>query len=358
MEIINNYTDKEKWNKFVAANSSPSSFLQSFCWGEFNQTILGNDILRWVVTDAGKIKIACQMIKRDLPGGKFFFYVPRGWVWDVDYPNKRAAAYKHLMREIKAQLQGAVFIRFTSTYPWRDYVAGFMRRMKFSQPEILLHYMEPAETLVVDLGKEKKELLADMHQKTRYNIRLAEKKGVTIDLATLATIKKDIYIFYKLSSETARRNKISIYNRKYYEQLITFFTQRKDSEMKIKLYIARHQSKPLASIMVIYFGDAATYLHGASSSEDREFMANYLLQWRAIQDAKKVGLKLYDFWGISNNKKEWSGITRFKRGFGGQEIRFFGAWDYILRPFWYRTFREARLAHRVFRMIKKILTRI
>ena len=156
-------------------------------------------------------------------------------------------------------------------------------------------------------------------------------------------------IFYQLSEETAKRNKIKIYEKDYYEKLVEYFGQG-DKEIKLKMYLAEKDGSPLAAIMVIYFGDGATYLHGASSSEGRELMPNYLLQWRAILDAKKDGYKWYDLWGVSDNNGAWAGITRFKKGFGGEDFRYMGAWDYVLNRKWYNIF----LIMKYFNNIKKL----
>jgi lipid II:glycine glycyltransferase (peptidoglycan interpeptide bridge formation enzyme) len=91
-------------------------------------------------------------------------------------------------------------------------------------------------------------------------------------------------------------------------------------------------------ILVTHFGEVATYLHGASSDDYREFMPNHLVQWEAILDAKRAGCTVYDFWGISPNddpEHSWAGITRFKKGFGGETIHFVGAFDYAFSPLWY-----------------------
>ncbi len=342
MEVAIGYKNKEEWDRFVARNTSPASFLQSFEWGEFNKDILGNEIQRWTVDD-GTLKIAFMLIKKNLPGGRFYYYCPRGLIWQKEFRDERVNYYGKIIKKIKTELGDGVFMRTCPPTEFKGYMYGFMKRFGFRKPKILVHTKEPGKTLVLDLTKSEEELLKEMHQKTRYNIRLAEKKGVK---AREMRDEKDIDIFCKLSEETAKRDKIHIYDRDHYMKLIKYFRE-KSTNMKVKLYISEFENKPLASAIMVYFGDTATYLHGASSNEHRNLMPNHLIQWQMIKDAKKRGMKLYDFWGVSEKNPQWAGITRFKKGFGGRMITFMGTWDYILDKKWYRLFRIMRLFKKI-----------
>lgn len=345
MEIISNYQDKNKWDKFVAENSSPASFLQSWEWGEFNEKILGNPVQRWAVTDKGFLKIIFMLIKKNLPGGRFYYYCPRGLIFKNNYTHKRIKAYTTLLKKIKEELKDGIFVRLLPPYEFKDYMSGFITRLGFIKPKILTHSKEPGKTLILDLTKDKEVLLKEMHHKTRYNIRLAERKNVTIRKMNKKTLKKDIDIFYNLTQTTAKRDKINIYNKGYYSKLINYFFE-KQQNINLKLYIAENENKPLAAIIIMYFGNTTTYLHGASDNISRNLMPNYLLQWQAIEEAKKNGMKIYDFWGISEHNKEWAGITRFKKGFGGKIISFMGSWDYVLNKPWYNLFRVLKFIKR------------
>ncbi len=338
MEIITNYQDKEKWDKFIATNSSPASFLQSWSWGEFNKNILGNKIQRWAVIENNTLKIAALLIQKKLPKNKFYYYCPRGLIFDKKYTDKRINAYTALLKKIKTEIKNIIFIRLLPPYEFKDYMFGFIKRLGFVEPKILTHSKEPDKTLILNLKQTEDELLQAMHHKTRYNIRLAEKKGVTIRTMDDNSQTKDIDIFYKLTQTTGKRDGINIYDKTYYNKLIKYFSDNKNKPT-LKLYIAEFKKEPLAAIMVFYFGDTATYLHGASDNNHRNLMPNYLLQWQAIKDAQKNGYKIYDFWGINEHNKHWAGITRFKKGFGGQTITFMGSWDYVLNKSWYNLFK-------------------
>lgn len=346
MEINTNYKDKQKWNKFVAKNSWPASFLQSWEWGEFNQKILGNQIQRWAVVEDKILRISLMLIKKSLPGGRFYYYCPRGLIWQKEYRDKRVNHYGDIIKKIKTELEGAVFMRTCPPTEFKEYMHGFMQRFGFNKPKVLVHTKEPGKTLILDLNKSLEELSKNMHYKTRYNIRLAEKREVKIRQLQNSTKQKDIDIFYKLTKETAERDKIHIYTKDYYTQLINYLMENNDIELK--LYLAEHNNKPLSAAIVIYFGKTATYLHGASSNQQRNLMPNHLMQWQMIKDAKQAGMQTYDFWGISEKNPHWAGITRFKKGFGGKVVTFLGSWDYILDKKWYRLFK-------IMKILKKII---
>lgn len=342
MQIITEYNQKEAWNGLVAQSTSPASFLQSWEWGEFNREVLGHEIQRWAVMDEGTLRMVFMLIKKNLPGGRFYYYCPRGLVWQKEYADRRANAYGELVRKVKVELKDSAFLRICPPYEFKEYMFGFLKRLGFAKPKILMHTKEPGKTLVMDLGKSQEKLLEEMHSKTRYNIRLSEKKGVKVREMTDKTREKDIEIFCKLTQETAKRDKIHAYDKNYYTGLINYFTQ-KNGELQLKLYMAEYNKKPLSGAIVIYFAKTASYLHGASSSEARNLMPNHLMQWAMIREAKAAGMELYDFWGISEKNPAWRGITRFKKGFGGRPITFLGTWDYVLDKKWYNLFRLGRL---------------
>ena len=202
---------------------------------------------------------------------------------------------------------------------------------------------EPAQTLMLDLKKSEEEILNAMKSKTRYNIRLSQKKGVKV-----FNSKDENYIdkFYELVQETAKRDKIAIHSREHYKMMIKSIP-----DNFLKLYLAEYEGEIIGATIISFFGDVATYLHGASSDKYRNVMANYFLQWEMIREAKKRGCKKYDFGGIKIAQKDdkncdtrWDGITRFKLGFCPQDgvVNFPGCWDIVLRPQKYRLYRRVQ----------------
>jgi lipid II:glycine glycyltransferase (peptidoglycan interpeptide bridge formation enzyme) len=210
-----------------------------------------------------------------------------------------------------------------------------------------LHAVQPRRSLVVDLTPAEDAILARMHQKTRYNIRLAERKQVTV------RPWDDLPAFGAMMQTTAARDQFGVHAPDYYARAYDLFRLHHECE----LLVAEFESRPLAALMVFAHGARAWYLYGASTGDERNRMPAYLLQWEAMRWARRRGCRSYDLWGVPDVELEaleaqfetrgdglW-GVYRFKRGFGGELVRSIGAWDYVLRPLVYRLYR-AVLARR------------
>ena len=205
--------------------------------------------------------------------------------------------------------------------------------------------VQPPDTVVIDLSADEDGLLAAMHRKNRYNIRLAERKGVEVDEADASHLD----LWYDLYRRTARRDGIAIHSREYYARLLEL--PRTDGGVDLRLYLARHEGDVLAGIIVVRYSGGATYLYGASSDEKRNLMPNYALQWRAIVDARRDGCAWYDLYGVpptDDPSHPMHGLYRFKCGFGGIRLRRLGCWDVIGRPVGARLFRLAERARDVY----------
>jgi len=397
---INEITDQQlgpTWDSFIIKNSSPAAFLQSWKWGQFRKQCLDEEVKYFAVcnnntstnTDANSAKSPCPgneanideceliaaalFIKRKLPGGKFYLHCPRGPVVKFLISSSQSQIEKIcklLINKIRetAKQEKIVFARIAPPYERKNARAQECKSAdfkNFSKPKILTNLKEPENTLILNLEKPEEEILQAMHQKTRYNIRLAERKGIKIEIKNLSQHKvvvsaslqkletKDIDVFYDLLKQTAMRDKIKIFNKSYYEKLLTYFNQPQVTNCKpqvtANLFIAKYNNRPLSSIIIIGFGNTATYLHGASSNEHRNLMPNHAIQWAAIKWAKWQGYKWYDFWGIAPKFKnsDWAGISRFKRGFvsekTGKEVDYLGTFDYVLNKKWYNLYRIGKI---------------
>lgn len=178
-------------------------------------------------------------------------------------------------------------------------------------------------TVWIDLKENEDQILAKMKQKTRYNIRLAEKKGVKIRIANI----EEYPTIYKLYAETSIRDQFTIRSQDYYLKLWKYFTELNICEV----LVAEYEDTPIAGLIMYYFGDKAYYVYGMSSNLHRNLMPTYLIQWEAIKRAKHKGIKIYDLWGAPTNLVDsdpmW-GVYKFKLGLGGELIRTIGAWDF------------------------------
>jgi peptidoglycan pentaglycine glycine transferase (the first glycine) len=199
--------------------------------------------------------------------------------------------------------------------------------------------------LLVDLTPDEADLLAAMKSKTRYNIRLAERKGVTVRRGTSA----DVETFNRLMAATSTRNRFGVHSPAYYRAAFELFAPQE----RVALFLAGYRGEPLAGLIAFALGSTAWYFYGASSDAQRNLMAPYAVQWAAMRWAKGIGCTTYDLWGVPDEDEGileeqfigrsdglWS-VYRFKRGFGGRLVRSVGAWDRVYGPLRYRLYRWA-----------------
>ncbi|HOV93447.1 MAG TPA: peptidoglycan bridge formation glycyltransferase FemA/FemB family protein [Spirochaetales bacterium] len=199
------------------------------------------------------------------------------------------------------------------------------------------------DTVVLPLEDEPEQLLASMKPKWRYNIRLAQKKGVEV----VREGAEALGAFQKLYEETAKRDEIAIHEASYYKALFLVAAEFRSQEklpLDLSVWTAKYEGKPLAAIITLFFNKHATYLYGASSNQNRNLMPAYALQWNAILAAKEAGCVDYDFFGIpptDDPNHPMAGLYFFKTGFGGRVVHRIGAIDYPVAPVVYKCFRSA-----------------
>ncbi len=355
---IREIDNQKQWNDFLLSQPTQAGiFLQSWEWLEF-QKALGRKVWRLGITrkdtnektkEHEELIGVCGIAKYKLPMGKSYLYALRGPVLNAELRIKNAELLVERIREIAKQEQ-AIFLRIEPG-------------INLDVTRYTLHVtrpIQPEQTLVVDLSSSEDEMLSAMHEKTRYNIRLALRKGVKCQMLNVKCFPE----FWKVFQETATRDGFKTHERKYYETMlrvleisnIQFPISNENLNAKIvnsrrmfvRLHMAYSGETFIAGAIVGYFGDTATYLFGASSYEHRASMGPYGLHWTIMQEAKKAGYRFYDFWGTdtkgaaSAHGRDWSGITRFKMGFNGTLIEYPGTFDLLLNRFWYTVYRLAR----------------
>jgi len=313
--------DKIKWNNFLLNQPTQAGiFLQSAEWLDFQENF-GHKIYRLGLTDdTGAPQSVCGVILNNLPLNKKYFYIPHG---PIGKPEE-------LIDEI-IKISKKENLTFVRLEPPNNYALP-VKRYRLRE----VKHVQPKHILVLDLAKSEDELLAAMHEKTRYNIRLAEKKNLILKNETFED-------FWKLTEETTARDKFRPHPKKYYETMLRSVKGDGKTGMHVELKVVYSDNTPLAAAIVGYFGDTATYLHGASSHEYRNLMAPYFLHWEILKEARKLGYKFYDLGGIDEVK--WPGVTRFKKGFGGFEINYPGTFDLPINKLWYKIY---NLAKRIF----------
>lgn len=331
---------RSEWNQFVASQDN-SSFYQSWEWGTFQES-LQRSVVREVLREEDSIHVLFQMTRIPLAGPFSYWLLPRGPI----SANEEGVTRGFVHAQKIARETGGLFLR---TEPLSE-TTCFSRCMESVS-------LSPKTTLLLDLEKEPEQILSGMHEKTRYNIRLAERKGVSVreirrDDARYDTLWQQ---FYALLQQTSKRGSFALHPKNYYRAMCDHFLLAsgqtvENARAHIRLYCAFYGDTMLSASLVMFFGDTATYLHGASSHEQKSLMAPYLMHWSAIQDAKKMGFRFYDFWGIASTadpSDPWAGITKFKKGFGGEVKQYPGTWDCVQNVLGYRVYEACRKVNRI-----------
>ena len=255
-------------------------------------------------------------------------YIPKGPIggkWDALWPE-----IDHLCRSSRA-----VFLKLEPDYWVAPETEGTSILPNDFHPSI--HSIQPRRTVVVDLSLDEDEILAKMKQKTRYNIRLAQRKDIEVHASD------DIDAFYEMMTVTGQRDGFGVHTKNYYQRAYELFNPLGMCE----LLVAEYQGQPLAGLMVFASGQRAWYLYGASTNIERNRMPTYLLQWEAMRWAKAKGCTEYDLYGVPDEDQAtleenftersdglW-GVYRFKRGFGGEVKRSASAFDKVYIPWAY-----------------------
>jgi len=302
------------WDSFVTAHGS--HFLQSWDWGELQQR-LGKTIHRLTVGDSS-LTGAALVIEMPLPFGLRYLYCPRG---PLAVNTAAAELIWTKLRELARQRR-ATFIRVEPP-----------EELAVPADGIRTADRQPMHTMVLDLTKTTEDLLTAMHPKTRYNIGLAERKGVTVRTSTSAD---DVDACIRLLADTYRRAGIRSHPDNYYRQLLSA-----QGKMTATLYLAEYAGQAVAANLVYRYGTTTTYAHGGSDHTARAVMAPHLLQWQQIRAAKDAGATTYDFWGY--DEKRWPGVSRFKAGFNGTVLAYPGTFDVPVSPARYQVYRLAQL---------------
>ncbi|MEN9558756.1 MAG: aminoacyltransferase FemX [Candidatus Parcubacteria bacterium] len=318
-----------EWDAFISSQPR-AQFTQSWAWGEFRKS-RGQEVIRLSLTDsAGEWEAAAMFFKISAPLVGGYWYAQRGPV--VRDHHAFQSFLSALTRE-DALPGRALFWRMEPTLPLGASLPAALTRS---------HAYMPASTLYVNLAASEELLQKQMHEKTRYNIRVAERHGVTV---RTSADDAAIGIFLRLTEETAARDKFLSQPASYIRGTVASLA----AKGMARIRIAEKAGVPLAASVEVLFGDTVTYLYGASSSAERGAMAPYALHWEAIKSAKREGYGWYDFYGVnpantasSFYKKSWEGITRFKRGWGGESVDYAGTWELPRMPLSYRLFRLVR----------------
>jgi peptidoglycan pentaglycine glycine transferase (the first glycine) len=373
--------DRHLWNSVISKLPSPH-FLQTYEWGQVKAEYGWSPLYAVWTSDGGfsnfketdnfsfnadQCVAAALILRRQVLNKGFakrlsILYSPKGPL--LDWPDESLRI--RVLNDIQslARKEGAIFLKMDPDVLLATGVPGGDADVTDPGGQIVLDELERRgwayssdqiqfkNTVLIDLNPPEDEMLARMKQKTRYNIRLAEKKGVNLRIGT----QKDFSVLYRMYAETSVRDGFVIRDEGYYQTVWkTFMTNSLPPISNLQSPITNYQfpsaepliaevnTEPIAAIFVFYFAGRAYYVYGMSHSVHREKMPTYILQWEAMKRARAKGCTVYDLWGapevFDENDSMW-GVYRFKEGLGGKVVRTLGAWDYAPSPFWYKLYSE------------------
>ncbi len=300
-----------------------TSFLHSPAWQRFQETV-GRAVLR---------QDDQLYIQRTLPFGDYF--TCSRCLWGIEHGLPRFAKRPFFVR-----------LEPIDERSCRN-LLGFAEQRRL--PLRATASVQPRQTSVLDITRPPAEILGRMHPKHRYNIRLAEKRGVEVRTYSDGLVER-FERFWALLTSTAGRHRFRTHGRRYYRTML----RELERDKMAHLVIASAGGGDLAAMILITHQGTATYLHGASGAHLKQLMAPHLMHWRALNFAKDLGCAVYDLWGTDAvydpGAKRWrpragepsAGTTRFKLGFGGTITNYPGAYDLILRPLYYTVYARLR----------------
>lgn len=340
--------DKQRYKEFLLKNDR-CNFQQSLEWGNVKTNWIKEVILS--EDNEGNIRGSLCVWIRKIPIFGNLMYSARGPVCDI--------TNKEVLKDIKegtdllAKKYKAFAIRMEpdiqkSNSEYRKIAEELGYKIKDDSKDFK-DEIQPRFVFRLDIkGKTKDDIFKEFHQKTRYNVRLATKKGVVIKEGN----RDDLKAFHEIMVETGKRDEFGIrsldYFQKMYDELVPYG--------HMKLLLAYHEDKPIAGIIPIMYGNKVWYLYGASSNSHRNLMPNYLLQWTMIQEAVDRGADMYDFRGVAGVVDESHpqyGLYRFKKGFNATFTEFIGEVYVSYKPLVHKAYKFSEKAFRTLRSFRR-----
>ncbi|MDE2025764.1 MAG: peptidoglycan bridge formation glycyltransferase FemA/FemB family protein [Patescibacteria group bacterium] len=332
-------TELEK-NEYNKLTTHP---LQAYEWGTFrNKT--GVTVVRKGFFEKNKLTQTIQLTIHKIP------HVP----WTIGYFPKGTMPTKEMIDELKkiGKAYNCICIQLE---PNSKHDEDVSQRLSAVGLIPSAHPLFTKYTFMLDLTKSEEDLLKQMHPKTRYNVRVAQKHSVSVQEET----SEDAFQAYlNLSEETTKRQGFFAHTPLYHRLMWkTLQANAEKNTLSAHLLIARYQNIPLTAWIVFVFHDSLYYPYGASSTQHRETMASNLMMWEAIRYGKKRGLKHFDMWGSlgesPNTSDPWYGFHRFKQGYGPQLVEFVGSYDLVINPLLYSCYKLADKLRWILLRLKK-----
>ena len=341
--------EDNKLKAFLETNKK-SHFLQSPEWAEVKSN-WENEML--VVEENGEIKGAMLVLLRKVPiFNRYIMYAPRGFVCD-EHDKDTLKKLTEKAAEVAKKYKAFIF-RMDPDIPASDEefksIAKELGYQMKENIESIDQVVQPKYVFRLDIAnKNEEELIASFNSKTRYNLRLSKRKGVTTRVGT----KADMETFYRIMKETGSRDDFFIRPMSYFEKIYDCM-----GEDHARIIVAEYEGNPIAAVMPIKYGNKVWYLYGGSSNEYRNLMPNYQLQFEMMKWGLESGCEVYDFRGVSGFKDENDpqyGVYRFKKGFNPEFVEFVNELYIVYDPFMNKLFNTSEKCYKTLYSIKKKL---
>lgn len=347
MRFVTDDESKKEYKKFLE-QSEKCNFQQSLEWAEVKKPNWIPEVILAEDKDKNIIGSLCVWIRK-IPIFGNIMYSPRGPVCDVhdeeimkqltEGAKELAKKYKAIVLRIEPDVE-------SDDQEFRKIVKNLGYHIKDDAKDFM-DEIQPRYVFRLDIkDKTEEEVMKGFHQKWRYNIRLAGRKGVIVKEGT----REDLKDFHKIMMETGSRDGFIIRPLEYFEKMYDNLAPN-----HMKLLMAYYEDKPISGVIPIFYGNKTWYLYGASSNKHRNLMPNYLLQWEMIKMAIQRKDDIYDFRGVSGVVDETHpqyGLYRFKKGFGGKFTEFLGEIYIPYKPMRYKLYKFSEKAFRKLRQLK------
>ena len=307
--------------------------LQTWEWGEFRKKT-GLNVERWGIFDKHKLKETLQITIHKIPRTNLSIgYAPKCYMPTRDQ--------LEILKRV-AKKHNCVFIKLEPNVEidsLNKQKVKFLKRNGFVRGRSLF----TKYNFVLDVTPNEDDLLKKMKSKTRYNIRVARRKGVKV---YIDNSDKSFERYISLMKETTERQGFYARTEKYHRTMWNLFKSSKNNEygLKVDLLVAEYNDEIITTWMLFWLNETMYYPYGASTREYRNVMANNLVMWEAIRLAKQRGCKYFDMWGALGNNPDknnpWYGFHRFKEGYGARHVEYVGTYDFVVRPLLYKVFKS------------------
>ena len=339
---ITEKVNKQEWENFLLTFPK-SPFLQSSCMQDLHKGVNQDSFIVVIKKEEKIIGGSLVIIVRAKRGD--YLYLPYGPILQTEGSEYFEELTKFLKK--KARVLNIDFIRSSPFIELNEKNNSTFVRSGWKKAPI---HMLAENLWFLDITKSEEEIMKGMRKTMRNLIRRATKEGVTIEISKNAA---DVEHFINIHQDTVQRHKFTPYTNDYFRAQVNTFLQNDD----VLIFLAKYQNKVIAAAVIMFYGNMASYHHGASLSEYYKIPASYLLQWTAIQEAKKRGCKTYNFWGIIPEGKELSpilkkkhpflGVTKFKKGFGGYQFDIMHCQDYPITLKYYFLTKPIEIVRRI-----------